>query len=93
MNSTIVNICIPKANCESLSKKLVFTVFKSLKIGFIKNVVIHTNGCIFIYFAKWFDNEHAISVKNKLLDGESIYVTYDYNYGWFWKCTLMRNSY
>jgi len=83
-------ICIPKVNKEHLNKSFIFNVFKALGLGFIANITIHGNGCVFIQFSKWFDSERNAEVQKKLLNGENIYVIYDQEWGWFWKCCLTK---
>jgi hypothetical protein len=83
-------ICIPKVNKEHLNKSFIFNVFKALGLGFISHITIHGNGCVFIQFSKWFDSERNAEVQKKLLNGENIYVIYDQEWGWFWKCCLTK---
>lgn len=85
-----VNICIPKVNNESLNKSLIINVFEKINIGHIGNIIIKKSGCVYVYINKWFDNDIANNYKNKLVNGESIYITYDNKYGWFWKCVMIR---
>ena len=89
--STMVDICIPKVNKENLDKTLIFNVFKRLEMGFIKNITIHGNGCVFVQFSKWFDTERNDAIQKKLLNGENVYVIYDQEWGWFWKCCMLRS--
>jgi hypothetical protein len=81
-----MNICIPKVNSEHLNKHYIFNAFSRLKLGSISNIVIHGNGCVFIYFSEW----HNAEIKQKLLNEENIYVIHDQQWGWFWKCCLLK---
>ena len=61
-------ICIPKVNQQQLNKPFIFNTFKGLALGFVKDIVIHGNGCVFVYFSKWFDSERNNEIKKKLMN-------------------------
>lgn len=86
----MVGLCIPKVNKEHMNKTFIFNIFKQLGLGFIKNITIHSNGCVFINFSKLFESERNAEIQKKLLNGENIYVIYDKEWGWFWKCCMIR---
>jgi hypothetical protein len=85
----MIGICIPKVNKEQLNKTFIFNVFKQLGLGFIKTITIHGNGCVFVHFSKWFESERNTEIQKKLLNRENIYVVYDHQWGWFWKCSML----
>ena len=91
-NTNMINICIPKVNKECLNKGLIHNAFSRIGLGVIKTITIHGNGCVFVIFSKWFDTERTRDIQKKLLDGENIYVTYDQEWGWFWKCCMLRSA-
>lgn len=62
-------------------------------MGQIKTITIHQNGCVIIHIDTWYDNDRARNIKDKLTNGENIYVIYDSKWGWFWKCIMKRNIY
>lgn len=86
-------ICIPRVNKEQLNKQFIFNVFKKLEMGFVKDITIHGNGCVFVYFSKWFENERNNDIKKRLLNDENIYVIYEQEWGWFWKCSMLQERY
>jgi hypothetical protein len=81
-----MEICIPKVNKEQLNKPFILNVFKRLELGVIKNVSIRENGCVFISFYNLIDTERNNKIVNRLHEGKKIYVIYDKDWGWFWKC-------
>ena len=44
--------------------------------------------CAFIHLHEWPDNEHAMNVRTRLLEGNDIKLVYDDP--WFWKCSVSR---
>lgn len=87
----MISICIPKVNREHLNKGFIFNIFKKFELGFIKSITIHGNGCVFVYFSKWFESERNTEIQKKLMNGENIYVIYDQEWGWFWKCCMVTS--
>ena len=45
--------------------------------------------CVFVHFTKWPDNSVAQGVRQKLMNGESIQLIYDFP--WYWKCYASKN--
>ncbi len=46
--------------------------------------------CVFVHFNKWPENPTAQGVRQKLMNGESIKLIYDFP--WYWKCYASRNT-
>lgn len=90
--TTMIGICIPKVNKEHLNKEFIWNVFKQLELGDIKCITIHGNGCVFINFSNWVESEKNNEIQRKLMNKEKIYVIYDKQWGWFWKCCMVSHE-
>jgi hypothetical protein len=88
------SICIPRV-FKHISKQFIHEIFqKKLTLGHIRRVDIISNNTntqfkkVFIHFDYWYDNQNAIAIKNKLIDGTTLKIVYDTP--WFWKCSLNK---
>jgi hypothetical protein len=91
------NLCIPRVN-TCVTKDLVFEIINKYsfgcieKIEVIKKKVSHKNNdysnMVFIYFNKWYDNDLAKSVKDRLMSGKDIKIIYDDP--WYWKISALK---
>lgn len=88
-----INIFIPKIDKElSISKlhNIITSIFKENcinRINIIYNKKINSN-MVYIYFYYWPDNKISMSIKNKLLNNETIKIVY--NYPNYFKCILKK---
>jgi hypothetical protein len=81
------SICIPYV-MNNISKTYINDVFKSLNLGIINKIDCKYKKnykMIYIHFKEWNSSVKASNIKNKLLNGELIYIIY--NSG-IWKCSL-----
>jgi len=44
--------------------------------------------CVFIHLKEWPNNDFALQIRERLINGEDIKIVYDEP--WFWKCTASR---
>ena len=90
------SICIPHV-FPNIGKKRIFAIFRSLRIGFIRQIDIIPRtpknndakpfNCVFIHFTHWFHNHHADQLKQQLLfTNKPIKILYDDP--WFWHIKL-----
>ena len=84
------SICIPRVNIGVTSKNIREIISKCY-FGSIRQIdFIHKrrSSTVFIHFFKW--NETAENYRQKLLDGEFIYIGY-FLQPEFWKCCAVEN--
>ena len=80
-------ICIPYV-VNNIPKTYIYNKFKNLNLGIIDKIDCiykKDHKLVYIYFKRWFSSEKAITTKNKLLNGETIYIIYDSG---IWKCSI-----
>lgn len=87
---TRLTICIP---CVGLNtgKEFIRNVFTQCNIGNIERIDLVTgkdNSKAFVHFKTLFDNAQSRNVRDKLMQGEYIYVVYEKP--WFWRCSKKR---
>ena len=82
-------ICIPKINSD-INQYEIQSVFNKLNIGKIKSIKIvgARSKTVFIKVEYWYQSEYAQGIRNRLLDGHTVNVVYDFP--WFWKCVMIR---
>lgn len=84
------SLCIPRI-FTNVDETQIRSTFNNLNLGVIHHIdiVMRTNERgeeskrAYIHFTKWFDNEFAKSVRNKLLSGIEVKIVYDNP--WYWK--------
>lgn len=84
-------ICIPKINSD-IKPNDIKILFNKLNIGKIKsiNIVGLRSKTVFIKVQYWYQSDYAQGIRNRLLDGHTVNVVYDFP--WFWKCVMIRND-
>ena len=89
-------ICIPYAhNAEWAFVKSRFEAafgsrcIKRVDIVHKRNKNNQLYNCIFVHFYKWPDNPVARGAREKLINGDSIKLIYDFP--WYWKCYASKN--
>lgn len=85
-------LCIPRV-LSTVKIYDIHYVFHKLDIGNINYISMIPNKdkltCkVFIYLSTWFNNDKALMMKKKLVDGETLFIVYDYP--WFWKISLNK---
>jgi hypothetical protein len=92
------HLCIPRVHL-SVTKDQVFEIINKYSFGSIEKIDVikkraSTNknsdlsNMVFIYFNKWYDNDLAKSVKDRLMSGKDIKIIYDDP--WYWKISAMK---
>ena len=88
------SLCIPRV-FNNIDEKKIRYVFEKLSLGKIKRIDIlerrnekESFKRVFIHFDKWFNNEQANEVKNRLASGKDIKIVYDMP--WYWKVSLSK---
>ena len=87
------SICIPSVSTR-ITKYDIEKQFRKLNWGSLSAIHINyknNHNQIFIDFHEWnLIDKHAIDIRNKLMNEETVKIVYDEP--WFWKCTANRNS-
>tara|TARA_B100001093_G_C26212725_1_gene752724 strand:+ start:241 stop:501 length:261 start_codon:yes stop_codon:yes gene_type:complete len=80
-------ICIPRLPEKNTTKELIKNTFIKYQLGLIDKIDIFNNKA-FIYFKYWNKDARAQSIKNRMLNGETL--NFIYNTPWFWKCSIKK---
>jgi len=88
------SICIPRID-NDIAKWQISDVFRKLDIGTIKKIDLVVNHRThttkgFIHFKKWKNNERAQELKNRLNDGDTFKLVYEFPH--YWKCCKSKFS-
>ena len=91
------HLCIPRVHL-SVTKDHVSEVMNKYSFGCIEKIEVikkkvsnknnDLSNMVFIYFNKWYDNDLAKSVKDRLMSGKDIKIIYDDP--WYWKISAMK---
>jgi hypothetical protein len=92
------HLCIPRVHL-SVTKDQVFEIINKYSFGSIEKIDVikkrvssnknnDLSNMVFIYFNKWYDNDLAKSVKERLMSGKDIKIIYDDP--WYWKISAMK---
>ena len=94
--STIPSLCIPRVD-QAIQLNTIATTITNLDVGTIDRIDVipiknnlGTHKRVFIHFKRWFSDDRATQIHNKLKEGNSIKVFYDDP--WFWKISLNKSS-
>lgn len=88
-------ICIPKVYMD-ITKNDIFDFFKKYHFGRIKKIDLIVFGKYkkaFIHLNWNTSKEKAVYARNILLNGDNFKIIYDYDNGWYWKCSASISQY
>ena len=89
------SICIPKVE-KTIEKNDIFSVFQKYHFGKIKKIDLIQIGNFkkaFIHIFWDSKNDKAQKARNLLLNKSNFKIIYDYDYGWYWKCSASISQY
>ena len=90
MSQSKFSICIPWVFPNTSDQKI-RKVFENLQCGVVESVhqlEKDNHNIVFVNFNEWFEDEHSLSMRQSLENGQVLQVVYDDP--WFWKISKCR---